>query len=648
LAFHPHYADNGYLYVAYDLTTQEYGRTKTSNRLSRFTVSKTDPNHADPNNELPLISQLDLAGNHDGGDLHFGTDGYLYYSMGDEGAGNDFFDNGRFIDKDFFAGIFRLDVDQKPTSLAPNPHHQNSRRYRSAVHPGTYRVPPDNPFVHTTRHRGRDLDPGKIRTELYATGLRNPWRFTFDPVNGQMFVADVGQDRWEEIDLVTPGGDYGWSLYEGTHPGPHLATKTPDAQCIEPIYEYPHHGQAPFDGNCIIGGVVYRGTRLTELYGAYIFCDFGSKRIWSLKQDGGKWTASYLTADSNFAGFGTDPATGEVLLADYGGGRIKRLVRAGTAGPSPPALLSQTGAFTDLATLAPGPGLVPYTPKVAFWSDYAIKQRWFTLPNASARITFSPDGNWGFPAGMVWIKQFDLEMCRGDPTSRRKIETRFLVKTAQGVYGLTYQWRGDGSDADLVPEEGRHQTFAVTVNGSPHTQTWHYPARSECLACHTAVTGGVLAFNTRQLNSTASMGARPVNQLQALNDAGYFTAPVVGVAAMPVLAAAQDQTQSLETRVRSYLAVNCAQCHQPGGAGQGYFDTRAVTATAAAHLINGPLINDWGDPTMRWAVPGDPAQSMVLARLTRQGAGRMPPLATNELDPQAIELMTRWIKQLPR
>jgi uncharacterized repeat protein (TIGR03806 family) len=646
LAFHPHYAENGCFYVAYDLMTHEGGRNKAYNRLARFTVAKTNPDRADPDSETPLISQLDLAGNHDGGDLHFGTDGYLYYSMGDEGGGNDTFDNGRFIDKDFFAAIFRLDVDRKPGSLAPNPHHQNSQRFPSAVHPDTYRIPPDNPFLHALRHRGRDLDPGRIRTEIYATGLRNPWRFTFDSVTGRMFAADVGQDRWEEVDLVTPGGDYGWSLYEGTHPGPHLAGKTPDAKLIDPIYEYPHQGPAPFNGNCIIGGVVYRGTRLTELYGAYLFCDFGAKRIWSLSQIDGKWTASYLTADSNFAGFGTDPATGEVLLADYGGGRIKRLVRSGTAGPQPPALLSQTGAFADVATLTPASGLVPYTPNVAFWSDYALKHRWFALPDPSAKIAFSPDGNWGFPAGMVWVKHFDLELRRGDPTSRRRIETRFLVKTAQGVYGLTYQWRADQADADLVPEEGREQTFAVTVNGVPHAQTWHYPARSECLACHTAVTGGVLGFNTRQLNGPDRPGAHRVNQLQALSDAGYFTAPVTGVAALPAYAPAQDKTQSLETRVRSYLAVNCAQCHQPGGAGQGLWDARAGTATAAAHLIDGALLNDGGDPAMRWAVPGDPAHSMVLARLRRQGPGRMPPLASSELDPQAVGLLRQWIEQL--
>ena len=140
-----------------------------------------------------------------------------------------------------------------------------------------------------------------------------------------------------------------------------------------------------------------------------------------------------------------------------------------------------------------------------------------------------------------------------------------------------------------------------------------------------------------------------VNQIQALSDAGRFTAPVTDVPSLPAAyAAATDSTQSLEWRVRSYLAVNCAQCHQPGGGGQGLWDARVATPTAEAHLLDAPLLNDAGDPAMRWAAPGDPAHSMVLQRLRSHGPGRMPPLASNELDPQAIALITQWIEGRPR
>jgi len=645
LAFHPHFATNGYFYVAYDVAIEENGTRKLFDCLARFHVPPESPNAADPASGQLLITQLDHAGNHNGGDVHFGADGYLYFSNGDEGAGNDHFNNARLIDKDFFAAIFRLDVDQKPGSLAPHPHQQDSQTWPSAVHTGTYRIPPDNPFINRAEHSGRRLEARQIRTEIWATGLRNAWRFSFDPPTGRMFIGDVGQNLWEEVDLGVAGGDYGWSYYEGTHSGPRLKTKPPGLACIDPIYEY-GHGHDLFTGDCVIGGMVYRGSRLSELYGAYIFGDFDGRHIWALRDHGGKWQASYLATDGQIAAFGLDPRNGDVLMAHYAGGKIKRLVRTGTSGVAPPALLSQTGAFTDVARLVPDPALVPFAPRVSFWSDYAQKSRWFALPDASARITFSQDGNWGLPTGMVWVKHFDMEMRRGDPSSCRRLETRFLVKTTDGIYGLTYKWRPDQSDADLVPEGGQDEVLNIAVAGATHQQTWHYPGRAECLTCHTNLAGVALGFNTRQLNGPGRFGTKTLNQIEALSAAGYFTAPVSDRKDWPALAAADDASAPLEARVRSYLAVNCVQCHQPGAGSVGLWDARPTVTTAQAHLIRGALVNDGGDAANRWAVPGDVAHSMVLKRLRGQGIGRMPPLATNELDPGAAALLTQWIEQL--
>ena len=645
LAFHPLFAQNGTFFVAFDLAVEEGGQRKLFDCLGRFRVARDNPNKADPRSLTLLISQLDHASNHNGGDVHFGADGYLYFSNGDEGAANDHFNNARFIDKDFFAAIFRLDVDQRPGSLAPNPHHQNSQTFPSAVHEGTYRIPPDNPFINAKDHSGRVIDPHNIRTEIWATGLRNAWRFAFDEPTGRMFIGDVGQNRWEEVDLGVAGGDYGWSYFEATHDGPRRGSMPAGFTSIPPIYEY-GHGSSPFTGDCIIGGVVYRGSRLSELYGTYVFGDFDGRHVWSLRENAGKWTCSYLATDGQIAGFGTDPANGDVLMAHYAGGKIKRLVRTGTNGPTPPALLSQTGAFADLAKMRPDPALVPYQPKVSFWSDYARKTRWFVLPNPAARITFSRDGNWTFPTGMVWVKHFDLEMRRGDAASRRRLETRFLVKTDTGTYGITYKWRADQSDADLVPEGGQDEVLGIQDHGVTQQQTWHYPGRAECLRCHTSIAGDALGFNTRQLNGPYPFGHETLNQIQALSDAGYFAQPVTGVKDMPAFAAADDTTQPLEWRVRSYLAVNCVQCHQPGGGNIGLWDARPTTPIAAAGLIRGPLVNDGGDAHTHWAVPGDLAHSMVYQRISVRGAGRMPPLATNELDPVAAELLAAWIKQL--
>jgi hypothetical protein len=248
---------------------------------------------------------------------------------------------------------------------------------------------------------------------------------------------------------------------------------------------------------------------------------------------------------------------------------------------------------------------------------------------------------------MVWVKHFDIDLERGNAATRRRLETRFLVKTATDVYGLSYQWNnvqsGAQTDATLVAEEGANLALNLTVGGSPATQTWRFPSRTECRVCHTAVGGHALSFNTRQLNRPQLFGAETLNQISALSGAGYFTAPVTGVNSLPAFAPADDANSSLEWRVRSYLAVNCVQCHQPGGTATGNWDARATTPTDMAALINGPLVNNDGDTLNKWCVPGDTAHSMVLHRLAGTGVPRMPPLGTNERDLAAETLLTNWI-----
>ena len=434
-------------------------------------------------------------------------------------------------------------------------------------------------------------------------------------------------------------------LFEGTHDGPRIKAMPPGTKTIAPIYEYEHRHDKGFNGKCIIGGMVYRGNEFTELNGQYLFCDFTTRHLWALRQRGEKWECSALAnSGGSIASFGIDPRDGGILLANYQSGRIDRLVRKGTKGPQPPALLSQTGAFSNLASLTPAAELTAYTPRLSFWSDYAIKTRWFYVPRSAPRITFSRDGNWTFPAGMVWVKHFELETRRGDPTSRRRVETRFLVKTDEGAYGISYKWRADQTDADLVPETGLEETIDVEVNGERREQHWRYPSRSECISCHTPVAGYALGFNTRQL-AYALKGSS--NQIAAMSSVGYFSNPPADVNGLPVFVRGDDETASLENRVRSYLAVNCVQCHQPGGAAQGNWDARPTVSLEDARLVNGALVQNGGDPENQWAAPHDPTHSMVLKRLKGDGFERMPNLATRELDTGAIDLLTRWINELP-
>jgi glucose/arabinose dehydrogenase len=657
VAFHPNYNQNGYYYIFHSLTIN----SQRHERVARLRASGTPGNYnaattTDNSSYTPLITQRDEASNHNGGDLAFGPDGYLYVSLGDEGNQDDSFDNARRIAKDFFGGILRLDVDLKPENLVPNAHVQsNSTTYASAVHAGTYKVPADNPWVNlpadingNSTYNGFTFPKSSVRTELWAIGCRNPWRINFDPPTGRLFVGDVGQNTWEEIDIVTSGFNGGWSWREGLHshtPQPPVAEPAGFAPNA-PIYEY-QHGSGNFQGNSVTGGIVYRGTPLPELFGAYICADYVSGNIWALRPNSPLWTAQRLGSDTEIVAIGTDPRNGDALFCDFNGGTgmVKRLARSGTTGTPPPATLSAAGIFSDLTNLTPQQGIVPYEPNVTFWTDYAQKQRWFSIKNLTDTVGFNADGNWALPTGMVWIKHFDIDLERGNPATRRRLETRVLVRTATDIYGVTYQWNniqsGAQTDATLVAEDG----LTFPIPGSNPAQTWRYPSRSECKVCHTSVGGFALSFNTRQMNRSHDYGLQTQNQISALSAAGYFSAPVSNAANLPALARADDPTSSLEWKVRSYLSANCSQCHQPSGAALGNWDARPTTPTDAAGLINGALVNNFGDSANRFIVPGNLVNSMLLKRVQGAGVPRMPPLDTNQRDLTSEQLITDWINQ---
>jgi glucose/arabinose dehydrogenase len=244
LAFHPKYKDNGEFFVYY--TTK---KAKLTNVLSRFRVRKDDPNKADPASEEEIMRFTKPFWNHDGGTLCFGPDGYLYLTHGDGGAGGDPYDNGQNL-KTLLGKIHRINVDHKD--------------------PGkNYAVPKDNPFVGNPN----------AKPEIWAYGLRNVWRMAFDRETHKLWAADVGQNLYEEIDIIEKGGNYGWNRREGLHPFGPKGTG-PKPEFIDPIWEY-HHDV----GKSIIGGHVYRGPRLPELTGHYIYGDYVTGRIWALRYD---------------------------------------------------------------------------------------------------------------------------------------------------------------------------------------------------------------------------------------------------------------------------------------------------------------------------------------------------------------------------
>ena len=633
--FHPNYASNGYFYVYY--TAVGSGQ---SNRVARFQVSSTNPHVANPGSELILISQHDDCSNHNGGDVHFGPDGYLYVSLGDEGGGNDDCgNNSQRIDKDFFATILRIDVDKKPGSLAPN-HHP-------AVFGTTnYAIPPDNPFIGRTQFNGTAVNSNNVRTEFYCIGLRNPFRISFDEPTGYLYVGDVGQNDREEVDIVGRGGNYGWKYREGFIATP--AFPTPPAgfsNAINPIIDYAHSGASTNTGSVITGGVVYRGNNYPDLFGKYIFSDYNSGNIWALTNNGTNATSfGRLTGDAGISAFGTDPRNGDVLMSDLTGGVIKKLVQTSSSGGFPQTL-ADTGVFKDLVTLTPHPGIEPYEINVPFWSDNAIKSRWFSVPSTNIFLGFNAESLWTFPTTTVWIKHFELELTNGVASSRRRIETRLLVRNAvgDGGYGVTYRWGTSTTNATLVPDGGLDEPIVIDDAGVIRTQLWRYPSRGECLQCHNAGAGFALSFSTPQMNRSRTYTGDTTNQLLAFQRSGYFNTSVASVNLLRKMEPATNTAASVEHRVRSYLQANCAQCHYPGGPTPAGFDTRLFTSLLSASLIDGTLNNTMGNPANRVIVRNSHTNSMTLTRIGTRGANQMPPLGSTVVDTQAVALIRAWI-----
>lgn len=648
MAFHPGYATNGFFFLYFTASATTTAGNGRHEILSRFQVSSNDPNAALAASEVTLLTMFDEHSDHNGGDLHFGPDGYLYLSLGDEGGQDDGYNNSQRIDKDFWSSILRLDVDMpaRPSSLMPNPHPANTNHPGRVIH---YRVPPDNPFVGATSFNGLSVTSSAVRTEMFAVGFRNPWRFSFDSATGRIYCGDVGDDTWEEINVITKGGNYGWAYRETTNAGPKSASAPPGFTSIPPVFTY-HHGTATNQGNAVVAGVVYRGNRIAALQGSFIFGDYVSGNVWALKYDGTNVTSfSRLADDPGIAAFGIDPSNGDVLTADQNNQTIKRLIAVPAGGPALPPTLAETGVFTNLSALTPHAGFVPYDLNVPFWSDNAAKARWFYIPT-NRTITFGATNNWLFPTGSVWVKHFELALTNGVPSSRRRLETRLLVRHSGNdgtdVYGLTYRWGDSLTNAALVPDGGLDEAFVINDGGNLRTQIWHYPGRSECLLCHTRASQGGLAlgFNTPQLNRDFNYGGVVDNQLRAMSHAGYFSTPIANLYSLRALAHPTDESASVEQRVRSWLAANCAQCHQPGGSGLGKFDARLFTPLSSAGLVNGPLNRDDGNASNKVVVPASLDHSMMLNRISTLNPGRrMPPLATTLLDTQAVALVSLWI-----
>jgi glucose/arabinose dehydrogenase len=630
LAFHPNFNQNGRLFVYRTIK-----RNGLRCELSEFRVSPENSYRADPASEKILISQLDDLDTHNAGDLRFGPDGYLYLSLGDERpAFGDLHDTPQAIDRGFFAGIIRIDVDGRAGNPRPNPHP-------AAV--GNYWVPADNPFIGITEFNRLPVDPARVRTEFYAVGLRNPWRLAFDPVAHDLIAAEVGAAYAEEVNLIQKGGNYGWPYLEGDRVWNTNFTQ----RFKEPLYQFTH-GVGNFEGRAIIGGVIAEDANLGELAGKYLFADFESGNVWALDTRARSSNAMWLTARRGLASFAVDPRDRGVLVANLISGKIEKLVYRAPEQLGIPRELSELGLFENLETLSPRAALTPYEIINPLWSDGAAKQRWVSLEQASEKIEFADAAPWKFPGGAFWVKHFELELTNGVPESRRRLETRVLVRGTNGTYGFSYRWGESRTNAILLPPYPTNETFLVNDGGTIRTQVWTYPGWEQCRTCHTELSGGALSFNTHQLNRTITTAAGETNQLAWLQARGFFKAGTeIHPGTLPSLSSMDDPDAPWQHKVRSYLFSNCSHCHQTGSQLLGpAWDARITTPLAQANVVNGSSF--FYPPPMKLIAPHDETNSFLLERVSNRAMNfQMPPLATSEVDSTLVAALRNWIGSFP-
>jgi uncharacterized repeat protein (TIGR03806 family) len=413
----------------------------------------------------------------------------------------------------------------------------------------------------------------------------------------------------------------------------------------------------------------YNLVSLVSFYTNGVWLGSASEAPYALTTTG--WPAgSYVLTATATDGSGVTSTSAPVsITVNAGSGLAYGLTSNATVGPflnqnmpgvfsgSIPTLLSETGAFSDTPNRVPVAGLIPYAPNTPLWSDSAVKSRYMAVPNdgglaaTAQQIGFAPTGAWTFPSGTVFVKNFDLVVNQTNPSvPLRRLETRLLVRNTDGsVYGVTYKWLSDNSDAQLLTGSLTEAILVTNATGVV-TQNWYYPSPADCLTCHTAVSGYVLGVNTRQLNGADTYPATGVtdNQLRTLNRLGLFYPAFdeASITNFEQLSSLTNLSASLVQRARSYLDANCAQCHQPGGTGI-TFDASYATPLTNQDIVNTVAAFSLGYDNAKIVAPSDIWRSVLYDRMnTVDSTIKMPPLDRNTIDTNAVQVMAAWINSL--
>jgi len=615
VTFHPDYRTNGFLFVFSNGTTSESERT---NRISRFTVGRQAPFACERSSERVIIEWHSQG--HDGGGLVFGHDGMLYISTGDGTSDSDGWNSGQDL-SELLGGVLRIDVDHPDGTQA-------------------YSVPKDNPFIGMTN----------ARPENWAYGLRNPWRLCIDEKTGQIWAGNNGQDLWETAHLIRRGENYGWSVYEGSHPF-YLNRKLGPTPAVAPTIEH-HHLEA----RSLTGGAVYYGGLLPELNGVYVYGDYSTGTIWGTHHDGRRVTLQKELARTQLqiTAFAVDQR-GELLITDHVGA-IYRLVRSRPKRPRSkfPMRLSETGLFISTQDHRVQPALIPYSVNTPGWADGAFVERFMALPEDSHIPNLTN--------GAVLMQTLSLEREPGQraggsgPTSRQRIETRLLTLQNGQWIGYSYRWDDRQSDATLVGVKGEEKEYEVKIVESASSlpskssgvrrQVWRFPGRAECMTCHSRAANFVLGVTELQLNTAHDYAGVRDNQLRTLQHIGVFTGSLPKPADRR-LVDPYDPNESLDARARSYLHANCSVCHVEAGGGNAKMELGITTAPERMNVIGArPQHDTFGIDNAMLIFPGDPERSILYQRVSRRGRGQMPPLVTRAVDDRAVALFRDWIRAM--
>ena len=592
IALHPRFPEDPRIFIAY--VAPNHVSVVSSLRAGQ------DGRTVDTTSEIVLLSEAQPGPWHPIAGLKFGPEGYLYVAWG-EGS-----DEKSQVPTLLGGKMLRIDVDRIADGRP-------------------YAIPPDNPYLGTP-----------FRPETFAIGLRNPWRFSFDRETGDIWLGDVGDRTYEEIDRIVGGGNYGWPAWEGT------ACRKPaacgDESVNRPVVQHSHNEMCS-----VTGGYVYRGRALPSLRGRYVYADFCSGTIWALRVDESGMTVSEPIASNARAigSFAEDP-DGELYVIETrdtpedhehveSGFMAHRLVANEAALEAHSTELqaqplSQVQCVSDLGFSAEPEGMVAYSINLGAWADGAETLR-FISRRASGEI-YGEQDMIDRPSKSIVMKTF--------VRAGRPVETQLLVKLENRTWAaLDYEWTDDAHDA-LPLARGKTK---LLQDGT----TWTFPGPEGCSRCHHTQIGSLRALTLSQLAGTVDGR----DQLDWLTEQGVIKWRNEDHVPPPPVPKLDDESIPIEQRARAYLDVNCSACHQPGGfAGEATMDLRrTIPLTAAGICAKPPNAIFPGHENAVLLAPGAPEQSLISVRMHLENEGAMPP-QRRRADPLGTQIIDAWISSL--